>query len=102
MFSELVEVTTAIITKTTTTTIRLTPHELSHIQKKADEAGITRNQYIVNMAVSNTPTVINPRVLCALRETVTLLSIPRSEMTEDMMNNLRKDVEFICQMSLGS
>ncbi len=89
-------------TKTTTTTIRLTPQELSYIQKKADEAGITRNQYIVNMAVSNTPTVINPRVLCALRETVTLLSIPRSEMTEDMMNNLRKDVEFICQMSSGS
>ena len=89
-------------TKTTTTTIRLTPQELSHIQKKADEAGVTRNQYIVNMAVSNTPTVINPRVLCALRETVTLLSIPRSEMTDDMMNNLRKDVEFICQMSLRS
>ena len=40
-------------TKTTTTTIRLTPQELSYIQKKADEAGITRNQYIVNMAVSN-------------------------------------------------
>ena len=29
-------------TKTTTTTIRLTPQELSHIQKKADEAGVTR------------------------------------------------------------
>ena len=84
----------------TTISIRLKHEELEQIKKEAAAMGVNLNRYIVNTLINGSPTAIDPEVMCRLKEAASIITTPKALQTEDIINRLREDVDFIWQTSL--
>lgn len=84
----------------TTISIRLRYEELEQIKKEAAASGVNLNRYIVNTLINGNPTAIDPEVMCRLKEAAFIIKTPKALQTEDIINRLREDVDFIWQTSL--
>ncbi len=86
-------------TKTTTISVRLTPDELQSIEEKAESAGMNRNSYIMT-SLMNRQACVDPALLCRLRHIQSILCSYDGELTEDMQNSLKGDIDTVCAMLL--
>jgi len=74
--------------KTTTISVRLKPDELKTIEEKAESAGMNRQDGV------------DPALLCRLRHIQAILCSYNGELTEDMQDSLKGDINTVCSMLL--
>lgn len=85
--------------KTSTISVRLTHDELKAIEEKAESAGMNRNKYIVT-SLLNRQDGVDPALLCRLRHIQAILCGYNGELTEDMQDSLKGDIDTVCSMLL--
>lgn len=86
--------------KSTTISLRLKPDELAYIEKQAFENDTSRNAYILKCALDNSSVPLPPELLCRLRTLNTLLSISLDDMSDEIKNNYKREVNKICALLL--
>ena len=85
--------------KTSTISVRLTSDELKTIEENAESAGMNRNKYIIT-SLMNRQDGVDPALLCRLRHIQAILCGYNGELTEDMQDSLKVDIDTVCSMLL--
>ena len=85
--------------KTTTISVRLTSDELKTIEENAESAGMNRNKYIMT-SLMNRQDGVDPALLCRLRHIQAILCDYNGELTEDMQDSLKGDIDTVCSTLL--